>query len=503
MKMNTSTNAPSTGVTLHASLAGMWYSPDETELRNELEGYLTGADPDPQLTNICALVLPHAGYRFSGPTAAAALKLVQGRAYKRVIVMGPSHRVALPNLVSAPEADQFVTPLGAVPLDLAFIRALNRTRFFDAVPQALDGENSVEIEIPLLQAALKEFKLVPLVVGQLDRKATREVATILSRMIGPETLVVASGDFTHYGPRFGYTPFKDNVKDHIRDLDLGAFEKMKNKDAEGFYEYVDRTGATICGKCPFAVLLDMLPGNAQVHKVQYASSGDITGDYGNPVSYLSAAVTGTWQGQEPVAADPEESADAAGEEPAAQTLGDKDKQNLLKLARGTLTRYLADGKKPAPDQLGVEITPGMKQVMGAFVTLHKKGDLRGCIGEIFPRRALYEAVIEHAVNAGVNDYRFQPVTPAELEDIDFEISALSQPRRVDTYNDIEIGRHGMVIHKYGRQAVFLPQVAPEQGWDRAETLTFLSRKAGLPPDAWKEDAEFDVFEAIVFGEKEH
>jgi uncharacterized protein (TIGR00296 family) len=95
------------------------------------------------------------------------------------------------------------------------------------------------------------------------------------------------------------------------------------------------------------------------------------------------------------------------------------------------------------------------------------------------------------------------VTPAELEDIDFEISALSQPRRVDTYNDIEIGRHGMVIHKYGRQAVFLPQVAPEQGWDRAETLTFLSRKAGLPPDAWKEDAEFDVFEAIVFGEKEH
>ena len=482
---------------LYASLAGTWYTSNGKTLRKELEGYLNDVPNEPSYTDVCALVLPHAGYTYSGPTAAYALKEVQNKTYKRVIVMGPSHRMALPNMGALPDHTHFSTPLGEIPLDTGFLKRLEKTPFFDAIPQAFQGENSVEIEIPFLQVVLQDFLLVPIVIGQLDAQATKDMAELLSGMIGPETLVVASGDFTHFGPRFGYVPFTNNIKDNLRKLDLGAFEHMKNKDAEGFIRYIDETGATICGRCPFALLLDMLPKDTEVHLMHYETSGDQTGDYANPVSYVSAAVTGTWQGEKTEPITQETIMDTS-----QNLLTPQDKTNLLKLARDTLSTYLQTKKQPTPKELGIEITPGMKEVMGAFVTLHKKGQLRGCIGEIFPRREVYKAVIEHAINAGANDYRFQPVTAEELPELDLEISALSQPERVSSYDDIIIGKHGMVLHKGGRQAVFLPQVAPEQGWDLAETLTHLSMKAGLPANAWQEGAEFDVFEAIVFGEHE-
>lgn len=183
-------------------------------------------------------------------------------------------------------------------------------------------------------------------------------------------------------------------------------------------------------------------------------------------------------------------------------LTDEDKRRLLRLARGSLEHYLRTGGTGRADALGVEVTPGMSAVMGAFVTLHKQGRLRGCIGEIHPRRALYEAVIEQAVNAGVNDMRFERVVPEELEEIDFEISALTPPHPIDAPEEIVIGKHGVILEKGGRRAVFLPQVAPEQGWGLEEMLEHLSLKAGLHPDAWREGAGFSVFEAVVFGERD-
>lgn len=184
-------------------------------------------------------------------------------------------------------------------------------------------------------------------------------------------------------------------------------------------------------------------------------------------------------------------------------LSDQDKAMLLRLARDTLTVRVREGRVPTPEEAGVTVTPAMQTVMGAFVTIHKNGQLRGCIGEIAPRRPLIEAVQDHAVNAGLNDYRFQSVTADELDDLDFEISALTPPVPVAGVDKIELGTHGIVIRQDGRSAVFLPQVAPEQGWDLPTTLTHLCRKAGLPAEAWKDESmEFTVFEAIVFGEDE-
>jgi len=179
---------------------------------------------------------------------------------------------------------------------------------------------------------------------------------------------------------------------------------------------------------------------------------------------------------------------------------DDDKKALLKLARESIKYYFENRRTTTVEELGIEITSGMSQIMGGFVTLQKHGQLRGCIGEILPTRDLYKVVLERAVDSAFHDYRFSPLIRPEFNEIEIEISALSMPEPVDSWRDIIIGKHGMTLTKDGRSAVFLPQVAPEQGWGIEETLTHLSVKAGLSPDAWRNNCSFEVFEAIVFGE---
>jgi hypothetical protein len=472
---------------LPSEIAGSWYTADSNALQRELSGYFAAAQPEP-LANVCALIQPHAGYQYSGTVAAHGAKLVQGRKFSRVIVLGPSHRIALENGIAVPDGTALSTPLGEIPLDVAALATLRGQPFVNTAAFG-HGEHSVEIQLPLLQMALGDFKLVPIVVGQLDESATRRIAEVLLTLVDKQTLVVASSDFTHYGPNYGYLPFHTNVEANLKKLDLGAYEAIAAKDLPAFRAYLDKTGATICGHDPIGILLAMLPANAVAHLVKYDTSGHIVGDFNNSVSYLCAAFTGTWErGAMPKAE-------------AAAPLSADDKKALLKLARGMIETQLKTGKRARPEDFGITVTPAMKQVMGTFVTLQKDGDLRGCIGEIFPRRPLVEAVREQALNAAFADPRFTPVVAAELPRIHVEISALTPPVPVNSWHDIVIGKHGMVLSKQGSSAVFLPQVAPEQGWDLATTLTHLSQKAGLPPDAWKEGASYLVFEAIVFHEE--
>lgn len=471
-------------------LAGMWYDADAKTLAAEIDRYIADADTEP-LENVQALVLPHAGYRYSGSVAAFGLKAAGGKQYKRVIVMGPSHRAFMDGYAHVSNATHIATPLGEVPLDLEAIEHLLKHPEFRVVRNVDASEHSVQIQLPLLQRALDEFQLVPIVVGTVDDAAIKRMATILLDIVTPDTLVIASSDFTHYGANFGYRPFEDHILENLEKLDLGAWEHIRDKDVAGFKQYVDKTRATICGRHPISILLSMLPADSEAHLLKYDTSGRMTGDAETSVSYLSLAFTGVWT-QKEAAPDVPETAEAA--------LSPQDKKRLLTLARSMLETYIKTGKKAAPEDLEVEITPAMRQTMGAFVTLTLNGQLRGCIGEIFPRRPLYEAVMERAIDAGVNDPRFRPVTEKELPMLEYEISALTPPVPVNSYRDIVIGKHGMVIQKNGYSAVFLPQVAPEQHWTLEETLTHLSLKAGLPADGWKEGATWTVFEAIVFSD---
>lgn len=477
---------------LESRIAGSWYTRNPTQLAAELQGYLDEAQSVP-LDSVQALILPHAGYQYSGRVAAFGVKQLAGRKYSRVIVMGPTHRVPMSNVISFPEATHVSTPLGEIPLDTAFIAELKKHRPFQSIRKAYEGEHSVEIEFPLLQMVLKDFQLVPLVVGQMDEPSVRAAAQVLCSLVDEKTLVVVSSDFTHYGSNYGYLPFRDNVRANLEKLDMGAYAEIEKKSVSGFIDYCERTGATICGLNPIAVLLAMLPASSQGHLLKYDTSGRMMNDEQNSVSYFSIAFSGAWvRGPAVQVREPDEKA----------ILTPEEKKTLLELARKTLAYYFEHRKKPSPEDLGITITPDMKAVMGAFVTLTEGGQLRGCIGEIVPRRPLYQAVMDHALNAALNDWRFSPVDPSEMSRLVFEISALTPPHPVNGYNEIVIGKHGMTVSKNSRSAVFLPQVAPEQGWTLDETLTHLSVKAGLPPDAWKEGAEFEVFEAVVFSEGE-
>lgn len=495
MRKNTSKNSPESALegdhlrVMRSKLAGTWYNADSNRLLEEIENYLELVD-QPAPENLIGLILPHAGYPYSGSTAAFGIDQIKGKTYKRVIVIGPSHRYPLRNAVSLPDFTHYETPLGKIPLDRDFIDRLQAHSFAKSEPRVHADEHSVQIELPLLQSVLEEFKLVPIVSGQLDLATARRIGSALRELVDDETLLVASSDFTHYGARFGYLPFTSEIERKIRDLDMGAFEFIENKNPQGFVEYLNETGATICGRDPITILLAMLPEDAGVQMLKYNTSGNITGDLANSVSYLSASFTGHWQNPEEQK-DPERGA----------YLSEEDQARLLELARNTLGIYLESGSKPTLEELDIELTDGISQTMGAFVTLHKNGRLRGCIGEIMPRRELYKAVIDHALNAGLHDPRFPTVHRSELPQLDFEISALSQPRSIASYRDIVIGKHGIVLRKGSKSAVFLPQVAPEQGWGIEETLANLACKAGLAPDSWKQGAEFQVFEAIVFGEK--
>ncbi len=237
----------------------------------------------------------------------------------------------------------------------------------------------------------------------------------------------------------------------------------------------------------------MLDPSTKVHLVDYTTSGKVTSDYTNSVSYFSVAFTGTWSGSP--------AASQAAQLPAQASLSEADKRQLLTLARKTLSAYLQNAKPPSVADLGVQVSSAMKVNRAAFVTLKKQGDLRGCIGDVLPRQPLYQSVIENAIHAAVNDPRFRPVSQSEVAGLTIEISALTVPQPVQSTDQIRLGTDGIILSKAGSRALFLPQVAPEQGWTIQQTLTELSRKAGLPPDAWREGASFQVFQAEVFGEQ--
>jgi MEMO1 family protein len=465
-------------------IAGSWYSGSRKRLHGELWDFLAAAEPWHGPRPL-ALLCPHAGYRYSGATAAHAFRTVQEERYDRVFVIGPAHRVALTGL-GIGSWTHYETPLGRVPVDTEAVERLTRDPLIAVVDGVDDEEHSLEMEVPFLQVVAMGSQIVPIAVGDLDTAGIEQVAGALRAEVGPGDLVVVSSDFTHFGPRFGYEPdLGDDVPAGLRELDMGAFEAFASLDVQSLLAYRDDTGVTVCGFRPMAILQAMLPEDADIALQHYDTSGSMTGDWDNSVSYVSAVATGTpWGGH--------------GADRTTFRLDRAEQLTLLTLARDAIRAHLDD--EPPPDLAGYAVTDAMGDPSGAFVTLTLHGRLRGCIGEIPPRRPLVEVVREHAVDAAVNDPRFSPLTRAEFDDVQIDISALTAPVEVASHEEIVLGRDGVYLIKGLRRAVYLPQVAVEQGWTLEETLGSLARKAGLPADGWKDGASFEVFQAQVFHE---
>ena len=477
---------------LETPLAGSWYEANPVKLRKQIMHWVeaAGLPEDLPREKPIALIAPHAGYVYSGPVAAHGLKVLKGNKYDRVVIIGPSHRVYMRNEICLPEAAGFRTPLGVAAIDQEAVRKLSGLDFVRMDDRIHYGEHSVQIQLPLLQCVLDgPFKVIPVITGQLDAAAVKRTAQALTPFLTASTLVVISSDFTHFGRDFDYTPFHDNFAENLRKLDLGAFELIRPGRADDFAAYIAKTGATICGEGPIRILLNLPAENMKVSLLKYATSSDESRDYSHCVSYVSGSVSGIWK--------------AADNQADPGLLPDRDRKALLKMARESIA-YVFKNRKATPADLFCEQAGEPARLkMGCFVTLKIGGDLRGCIGEIEPRRPLYQAVTERAVDSAFRDPRFPQLSPEEFRQVEIEISALTPSRPVKSWQEIEIGRHGMTVTKDGRSAVFLPQVAPEQGWTLEQTLTQLCRKAGLNGDAWRSpDARFTVFEAIVFNESD-
>ena len=480
-------------------LAGSWYPADPALLRARVEDYLAGADPAqvPAGAPIVALA-PHAGYDYSGAVAGKLYGLLRGRAFDAVFILAPSHRSRLdrPALSSL---DAFATPLGEVPVAMDIVRELAATGAFEINDRAHAFEHAVEIQLPLLQAALPAgTPIVPILVSHLSTARRDQAARALDRWRDGRHLFLVSSDLTHYGADYGYVPFTDDIPARLEKLDTGALLRFLAHDGPGLLAYGEESGITMCGLDAAALALaGPAPADHQSALLEYARSADRAGDFSLSVSYAAAMICDpAYVG---LASDPKPET-----EDASSTLTDADRRLLLRLARAAAAAAVVNDTPPAPEvvaaEAGMTVSPRLRQARGAFVTLTLKGHLRGCIGVIEPAKPLVDAVMDNGAAAAVSDPRFPPLREEELAQVEVEVSALTPLRPVTGPEAIELGRHGILLSRGRRRAVFLPQVAPEQGWDLPTTLDHLAVKAGLPADAWREGCSFEVFEAEICSE---
>jgi len=274
---------------LGPNLAGSWYPEDAGALRDDVRGQLATAQASPpRRDSVMAILSPHAGLRFSGATAGLGFRRVLGRRVERVVLLGPSHYAGYRG-AAVPRAAEYRTPLGSVPIDTDTARELASRADVCADDSPFQPEHSLEMELPFLQTALVEgWRLLPVLLGAGSTAASDEkVARALEPLWNDSSLFVVSSDFTHYGKRFGFVPFEDDVPDRIEALDRQAFDKIERLDLDGFERFVENDGKTICGRHAIGVLLRLAGRNVEADLTGYDTSGRIMSDWEASVSYAS------------------------------------------------------------------------------------------------------------------------------------------------------------------------------------------------------------------------
>jgi len=461
-------------------LAGTWYPGNPDVLRRDIEDFLAKASVRPE-GEIIGLVAPHAGYVYSGGVAAHAYKLIRGALFDSVIVVAPSHRAHFRG-ASVYDRGGYETPLGVVPVDAELAeKIMARSNLISYVPEGHAQEHSVEIQLPFLQVSLGPFKFVPIVMGDQGRRFCEELAgAIVASVGGKNVLLVASSDLSHF-----------HDYERAKKMDSRVLKHLETMDVDGLFRDLENGSSEACGGGPMAVVM-MAAGKLGADRaklLKYANSGDVTGDRSGVVGYAAAVFSRS--GSEGA----KKKHEVEGKE---RSLTEDERSKLLTLARESIEGRL-QGKKPPQEEGGSAV---LKEKRGVFVSLHKKGMLRGCIGCIEGRKPLIETVPEMARSAAFEDPRFSPLHREEMKDLDIEISVLTPLREIKDIHEIEIGVHGIYLTRGFFSGLLLPQVATQYKWDRVTFLEETCHKAGLPPQAWKDkNTRIYIFAADIFGEK--
>jgi AmmeMemoRadiSam system protein B/AmmeMemoRadiSam system protein A len=437
------------------AVAGMFYPGDAATLRDELATCLSAAvvpAPTSAPGLLKALIVPHAGYVYSGGTAGKGYALLAPIAerIRRVVLLGPCHRVAV-NGLAAPTVQAFATPLGSIPLDRAALDSLRDLPQVIASDAAHAQEHSLEVQLPFLQTVLHDFMLVPLAVGHTG---AREVAEVIARLWGgPETLILISSDLSHFHTHAEAQRIDGDTAESILALrQLTSFEQA-------------------CGALPINGLLAVAAARGlKIERVAQCNSGDTAGDKSRVVGYASFALY----------------------EPAAVAADDPGPA-LLARARNAIAAQLGQALQPEPDH------PALAQPGATFVTLTQNGALRGCIGSLQAHRALEQDVRANALAAACRDPRFTPLTAEELPRTRVEVSLLTAPVPMDFRDEADALRQlrpnvdGVIFSAGNHRSTFLPQVW-EQLPDARQFMAHLKQKAGLPADYWSPEVQLQRYE---------
>lgn len=433
------------------AVSGLFYPGEANILARDVHDLLAAAHP-PALTPK-ALIVPHAGYVYSGAIAASAYAALKNIApfVRRVILLGPTHHVAVRGL-ALPEADRFSTPLGEIEVDTAAAKAIAHLPFVTANREVHRQEHSLEVQLPFLQTVLSNFKLLPLAVGMAEPEEVAEVLDLLWG--GTETLIVISSDLSHY------LPYGTAVR-----VDKGTIRSILDLSDTLDHEHA-------CGATPInGLILAARRHHLAPQLLDLRNSGDTAGPRDGVVGYAAVAF---------IDATATETATAANAESRQKT-----GEALLKLARASIAGRLGISTPAATD----ETAKWLSEPGAVFVTLTLGGQLRGCIGSLEAYRPLLEDVRENALAAAFRDPRFPPLTAAEFRHIGVEVSLLSKPAPMQFASEAEALSQlrpfvdGVVFEYGGYRGTFLPQVW-EQLPNPAEFMAHLKTKAGLPPDFW-------------------
>jgi len=471
------------GTLRQPAFAGTFYPASPDQLQDDLDGYFAKASPAELEGRIRTLIVPHAGYDYSGVVAASGYKSIPRDAqYKNIFLIASSHREQFKG-ASVYAAGNYITPLGEAKVNRDIARQLIETeKSISYNPKAHDREHSIEVQIPFIQHYFTETPaIVPIVMGNSSLAAARDLASALLPWFTPENLFIISSDFSHY----------PSYKDAQR-IDKLTGEAIMTKDPEMFYsvlrknsnEGVLNLATPSCGWSSIMTMLYMADRKEEIEiaPVLYRNSGDSPiGDKDRVVGYW--AIAGYEKPPEAL----------------SYALDDAEKLKLLEISRYTLETYMRSGTLAEVSSSG--LSGILKQPAGAFVSLYMGGRLRGCIGNFTPDKPLYMVVQEMTLAAALNDSRFAPVEASELEYISIEVSVLTPLQLIGSADEFQLGKHGIYMIKGGKSGTLLPQVAQSTGWNKEEFLGHCSRdKAGLGFEGWKE-ADLYVYEAIVFGEE--
>lgn len=453
-------------------VAGQFYPANPVDLAKQLAQYFKDADKRPIDGSVRAIIAPHAGYIYSGQIAANAYKQIEGQSYDAVVIVAPFHGFF--KGISIYSGGAYQTPIGVVEIDRKLSDDMS-TKIPDVYSSTVghtgsggQGEHSLEVHLPFLQTVLGKFKLVAMVMGDQEESTIRAAAEVLTASLkGKNILMVASTDMSHY-----------HEEKDARRLDKNFEDSLKKYRSEEIINCVTGGKAEACGFGPVAAVVEATRrlGGKEVEIISYGTSGEASGDFSAVVGYLSAIVTGPkvearksiLKGTPAIKRD--------------DSFTSEEKNYLLDLTQKTVAAGVA-GKK-------IEIPPAPTQRLGdkrgAFVTITKDGNLRGCIGYTQARLSLAETINEMAYAAAFEDPRFPAITTDELDQLAFELSIMSPLAIVDNLGDIKIGRDGLMIRMDSHSGLLLPQVASENQWNRTTFLEQTCLKAGLPKNSYKD-----------------